>query len=201
MGTRDERVDEYLSRQADFARPLLEHMRELVHEACPDIEETIKWGVPSFEYHGLLCHMAGFKAHCAFGFWKHAQVFGVVGKADRAMGSFGRITTKKDLPTKREFKQLMKKAVELNEKGIKGVREKGKSQRKAPVALHPDFEKALAKSKKARAFLDGLAPSYRRDYLEWIDDAKREATRAKRIGQAIEWLKEGKRRNWKYENC
>jgi len=200
MGTRDERVDDYLAASPEFARPILERCRELVHEGCPDVEETIKWGVPAFESGGLLCHMAAFKKHATFGFWKHALVVGE--EADgRAMGSFGRLETVKDLPPKRRFLSLVKKAAKLNADGVKGTREKGLAKAKPKLALHPDFAAALEKNKAAKTTLDGFAPSYRREYLEWIVEAKRDATREKRILQAIEWLAEGKKRHWKYEDC
>lgn len=199
MGTRDPRVDAYIESAADFAQPILKHIREVVHKACPEIEETIKWGVPSFEYQGLLCHMAAFKGHCALGFWKHAMLFGQKEAPKRGMGSFGRITEKRQLPNQRELTRLIKEAKKLNAAGVTTVREKGLSKPK--IAMHPDFKSALARKKKALSFFEGLAPSYKRDYLEWIADAKRDSTREKRIKDAVQWLSEGKRRNWKYENC
>ncbi len=200
MGTRDERVDDYLASSPEFARPILERCRELVHEGCPDVQETIKWGVPAFESSGLLCHMAAFKQHATFGFWKHALVVGEEAEG-RSMGSFGRLASVKDLPAKRRFLSLVKKAAKLNADGVKGTREKGSAKAKPKAALHPDFSAALKKNKAAKATLDGFAPSYRREYLEWITEAKRDATREKRILQAIEWLAEGKKRHWKYEDC
>lgn len=200
MGTRDKRVDAYLAAAPEFALPILERCRELVHEGCPDVEETIKWSVPAFECGGLLCHMAAFKQHATFGFWKHALVVGE--EADqRSMGSFGRLASVKDLPPKRRFLSLVKKATKLNADGVKGTREKGRAKAKPPAKLHPEFAAALKKNKAANATLDGFAPSFRREYLEWITEAKRDATREKRIVKAIEWLAEGKKRNWKYESC
>jgi len=199
MGKRDKRVDAYIAKSADFAQPILDHLRELVHAACPDVEESIKWGGPAFEYHGLLCHMKSFKAHAAFGFWKHALVVGEDPGEGSGMGSFGKLTKVEDLPNKHELTRFVKRAMKLNEEGVKTVREKGRAKPK--LAMHPDFEKALAKNKRARTCFDGFAPGQQREYLEWITEAKRDATRERRIAQAVEWIAEGKRRNWKYESC
>lgn len=198
MGTRDQRVDAYIAKSADFAQPILEHVRAVMHAACPEVVETIKWGAPAFEYQGLLCNMAAFKAHAAFGFWKHALVVGETSPEGSGMGSFGKLTRVADLPAKRELARLVKRAMQLNEDGVTKDREKGRAKPK--LVMHPDFERALGKSRKARACYDALAPSHRREYLEWIAEAKRAATRERRIAQAIEWLSEGKRRNWKYES-
>ena len=197
MGTRDPRVDAYIAKSADFAKPILTHIREIVHAACPDVEETMKWSMPFFDYHGPLCNMAAFKAHVGFGFWKGALVLGR-GTADdeRAMGQFGRITSVKDLPPKKELTALIKKAAKLNEEGVKV--EKKKAPR-AELPVPPELAAALAKNKKARANFEAFPPSHRRDYNEWIGEAKREETRAARVKQAIEWIAEGKSRNWKYE--
>lgn len=197
--TLNTKVDAYIAKQADFAKPILTHFRKLVHETCPDVTETIKWGMPSFEYHGILCGMAAFKKHAAFGFWKHDLVVGKDTRSREAMGSFGKITSLDQLPTKKEFGGWMKIAMKLNEDGVTAPREKTKT--KKPITMHPQFKAALAKSKKAKAAFDKFAPSCQREYMEWVGDAKRDETREKRIATAIEWIAEGKKRNWKYENC
>ena len=199
MGHRSERVDAYIARQAEFARPILERLREMVHAACPEAEEKIKWGMPSFEYHGLLCGMAAFKKHATFGFWKHDLVIGADATSREAMGSFGRLTSLDQLPTKREFSKWMKRAMKLNEDGVAAPREK--SSTKKPIRLHPLFKAALGKNAKAAAAFDSFPPSCRREYVEWIAEAKKDDTRQRRIATAIEWLAQGKRRNWKYEDC
>ncbi len=196
---RNPKVDAYIAKQADFARPILNRFRELVHETCPAVEEAIKWGMPSFEYKGLLCGMAAFKAHATFGFWKHDLVVGADPKSREAMGSFGRLTSLDQLPSKRRFAAWMKVAMRLNDEGVKTPREK--STTKKAIPMHASFKSALAKSKKAKATFEAFPPSCQREYLEWIDEAKREETRDKRIATAIEWLSEGKRRHWKYEKC
>ena len=200
MGTRDPRVDAYIARSADFARPILEHLRETVHAACPDVEETMKWSMPSFMYHGILCGMASFKQHCTFGFWKGSLILGEDGgKSLEAMGSFGRLTSVKDLPSKRELTGYIKRAMALNEQGVKAGKPK-REPKPAPVA--PDyFLAALKKNRKARATFEAFSPSHQREYLEWIVEAKTDATREKRLAQALEWMAEGKSRNWKYERC
>lgn len=199
MGTRDPRVDAYIAKSADFAQPILEHVREVVHQACPDVVETMKWSMPAFEYQGLLCTMASFKQHASFGFWKHALVVGEDLGEGKGMGSFGKLTTVKDLPNKRTLTSYVKRAMKLNAEGVKTPREKNRT--KPAGEMHPDFAKALAKKKKAKAFFDGLAPGQQREYMNWITEAKRDATRETRIAQAVEWLGEGKKRHWKYENC
>jgi hypothetical protein len=149
MGTRDPRVDAYIAKSAEFARPILAHLREVVHEACPDVQETVKWSSPSFEYRGLLCGFAAFKAHCTFGFWKHALVVGDDGKAREAMGSFGRITSLADLPGRAALRRYVRKAMRLNEEGVKAPREKTRPRK--PIPMHPDLKRALAGNRRAGA--------------------------------------------------
>lgn len=201
MTSHDSRVDAYIARSAEFAKPVLEYVRALVHEACPEVEETIKWGMPTFMHAGgILCGMAAFKQHASFGFWKHALVVGDDSPAE-GMGSFGKLTGIADLPAKRQLLAYLKKAARLNEQGIgrPGVR---KAVTPKPLPEVPvDFAAALRANAAAKASFEHFAPSHRREYLEWILDAKREDTRARRISQAVEWLAEGKSRNWKYENC
>ena len=199
----DPRVDAYIAKAADFAKPILIHLRETVHKAYPDIEETLKWGMPSFMHKGIVCGMAAFKAHCTFGFWKHSLLVDKsnpdANKDEEAMGNFGRITSLKDLPSKKELMALVKRAVKLNEDGVKPpVREKWK---KAPLVVPKELTAALKKNKKAQATFDAFSYSHKKEYAEWIAEAKTEATRDKRLATAIEWLSEGKSRNWKYQNC
>ena len=198
MPKRDARVDAYIAKSAGFARPVLEHLRETVHAACPDVEETIRWGFPHFDAGGMLCSMASFKAHCAFGFWKGAHHFGESAKGREAMGQFGRIASISDLPPKRELVRLVRAARKLNEEGAV-VPKSRPGTPKPPVEEPHDLADALGKDAKARATFDGLPPSHRRDYVHWIVEAKRDETRRRRVAQAIERLAEGKSRNWKYE--
>jgi uncharacterized protein YdeI (YjbR/CyaY-like superfamily) len=197
MGTRDPRVDAYIAKQAEFAPPILTYLREIVHSACPKVEEDIKWGAPFFMYHGTMCQMAAFKQHVAFGFWKGALVVGrSSGEDDRAAGQFGRITSVKDLPSKAELTRYIKKAMQINEEGVSVPKTK-KARPELPVP--PELSAALAKNKKARAAFEAFPPSHKRDYSEWIGEAKREETKAARVAQAIEWIAEGKPRHWKYQ--
>lgn len=197
MGTRDPRIDTYIEKSAEFARPILTRMRKLVHESCPDVVETLKWRNPSFEYEGLLCGMAAFKQHCAFGFWKHDLVVGEDPKAAEAMGSLGRIAKLSDLPAKARFAGYVKKAMRLNEEGVKVVR--AKTRPKTPVKVPPELAAALARSAKAKKTYEAFPPSQKREYLDWVADAKTDDTRKRRVAQAVEWMAQGKRRNWKYE--
>ncbi|HET6362002.1 MAG TPA: YdeI/OmpD-associated family protein [Gemmatimonadota bacterium] len=195
MGTRNPRVDAYIEKSADFAQPILRHLREVVHSACPDVEETIKWGAPYFDYKGPLCGMVAFKRHCAFVFWKDALV--VENPSDEAMGQLGRIESLDDLPSKKTLTAWLKKAVKLNEQGVKAPR--SVKPPKPPVKVPADLKSALARNAKARAAFEAFSPSHRREYVEWIEEAKREETRRKRLATAIEWMAEGKPRHWKYQ--
>ncbi|HYI65251.1 MAG TPA: YdeI/OmpD-associated family protein [Allosphingosinicella sp.] len=195
----DPRIDAYIARKADFARPILEHLRSVVHAACPECEETMKWSSPTFMYRGeMLAGMAAFKAHAAFGFWKGGLVVGEGAEQLSAMGQFGRLTSLEDLPRREVLEALIKKAMKLTEEGVKTVRNK---HPKAPFAVPDDLRAAMAANKAAAATFESFPPSSQRDYVEWITESKREETRIKRVAQAVEWLAEGKRRNWKYENC
>ena len=197
---RDPRVDAYIASKADFARPILEHLREAVHAACPEVEETIKWSMPSFTCKGrILAHMAAFKAHASFGFWQGKEVVGDTGAEGDAMGQFGRIASIDDLPDREALDQMIRKAAALLEAGP--------APRKAKVAPKPaletpdDLKAALAAEPKASATFDAFPPGCRREYIEWVVEAKRPETRAKRVAQAVEWMAEGKKRHWKYEAC
>jgi uncharacterized protein YdeI (YjbR/CyaY-like superfamily) len=194
----DPRVDAYIAKSADFAKPILSYLRATIHSACPDVEETIKWSHPHFIYKGLLCNMASFKAHCAFGFWKGKLV--IAPKDDQngtAMGQFGRIASLKDLPSKGLIVKYIHAAMALNEAGVKSPTRSKPTLRAAPKPS-ADFAAALKRSAKARNTFDNFSPGQRREYVDWINEAKRDATRASRIKTAIEWLAEGKIRNWKY---
>jgi uncharacterized protein YdeI (YjbR/CyaY-like superfamily) len=193
----DPRIDAYIAAAPDYARPVLLELRKRVHAACPGVAETWKWRTPSFEYEGLLGGMAAFKKYCSFGFWKEpllrddAELAGVVERC-------GRMTSVDDLPGKTAFAKVLQRAVQLNKDGV--VVPRGKTAKKA-IAPHPDFARALAASKAATKVFAAFSPSAQREYLEWIADAKQDATRARRIDQAIEWIADGKHRNWKYERC
>lgn len=196
---RDPRVDAYIERAAPFAQPILAVVRELVHEACPGVEETIKWGMPTFVHAGgILCGMAAFKQHASFGFWKHALVVGE-GEPRDGMGSYGKMTSVKDLPPKKTLLAHVRKAMKLNEDGVKPARKAAAP--KPPPETPEDLAAALKRNKAAQTTFDAFPPGCKREYIEWLTEAKREETRARRLAQAIDWMAEGKRRNWKYENC
>jgi uncharacterized protein YdeI (YjbR/CyaY-like superfamily) len=197
MGTRDPRVDAYIARSAEFARPILTHLRDIVHSACPEVEETLKWNAPHFMYHGMLAGMSAFKAHCAFGFWRGSLVTGGDGGIEtQAMGQFGRITSLRDLPPKREIAGYVKKAMQLNEAGVKARPRKHPPRPELPVPA--ELTAALRKHPKARATFEAFSPSHQREYVEWIAEAKTDETRKRRLASALEWMSEGKSRNWKY---
>lgn len=197
----DKRLDAYIEQAADFAQPILKHLRSLVHQASPEIMETMKWSFPHFDYKGTVCSFAAFKQHCAFGFWKSSLLSDpenlLQENKQEAMGQLGRITTLADLPQDEVLITYIQQAVALNEQGIKV--EKKKPAPKAEL-LVPDFvREALETQPAAAAYFEKLSPSHKREYLEWITSAKTEETRNKRMTTTLEWLTEGRSRNWKYE--
>jgi len=201
MPKKDPRIDLYISKSADFAKPILIHIRELIHKVCPDVEETIKWGFPRFDYKGPLCDMAAFKHHCSFGFWKASlmkdKTLIANAKTESAMGHYGKITSLKDLPSNKKITANIKDAMTLNEDRVKLPSRKSITL-KAEIKTSEFFLKALKKNKKAFAAFENFSPSHKREYVEWITEAKKEETRNRRMETAIEWMAEGKSRNWKY---
>jgi uncharacterized protein YdeI (YjbR/CyaY-like superfamily) len=197
MGKRDPRVDAYIAKAGDFAKPILNRLREAVHASCPDVEEAMKWSFPHFLYKGILCSMASFKEHAAFGFWKGSLVLGGRVQDADAMGQFGRLTKLSDLPSKNVLAGYIKKAAALNDEGVKVERMR---KRPAPttVRLPADLAGALKKNTQAQTTFERFSPSHKREYVEWITEAKSDDTRARRLQTAVEWMAEGKPRNWKY---
>ena len=197
--SREPRIDAYIAKAAPFAQPILAHVRERVHAVVPGVEEAMKWSAPGFTLDGkILLIMAAFKAHAALNFWRGQEIGDGAAKAG-AMGQFGRLSSIDDLPPDAELDALIREAAKLARSAP--APRKTKHETKPAPELHPDFAAALAKAPAAKAVLDGFPPSAQRDYLEWISEAKQDATRRKRIADAIQWLGEGKRRHWKYENC
>lgn len=197
--SRDPRVDTYIKRAQPFAQPILEHVRARVHAALPEAEETIKWSAPCFTLGGkILLMMAAFKAHAALNFWRGQEIGDGSPKAG-AMGQFGKLTCLDDLPDDAALDELIRQAASLA--STAPVSRRPKHTPKPPPKVHPELARALAANPAANATLGGFPPSAQRDYLDWIADAKQDSTRAKRIATAIEWLADGKKRNWKYENC
>ena len=194
--SREPRIDAYIAKAQPFARPILEKVRERVHAVVPDIEEAMKWSTPTYCRNGkIVLGTAAFKQHAALHFWR-GQELGVDTSMD-AMGQFGKLTSVADLPP--NLDELIAKAIELSASAP--APRKTKHEPKPPPEMHPEFADALSKAPAAKAALEGFSPSAQREYLEWISEAKQDSTRAKRIADAVQWLSEGKRRNWKYENC
>ena len=197
------KVDAYIARQPDFARPILEKIRKAVHKGCPDVEEAIKWGVPHFMFNGILGGMAAFKNHVSFGFWRSKELDDPAGLFESGTGKKASMCnahfhTAKEVPNQKILVDYVKRAAKLNETGKP---KKKAAKKKISTKLPSDLSDRLKKNKKAKTFFDSLAPSHKRDYIEWITEAKRDATRQKRLETTIEWLGEGKKRHWKYENC
>jgi uncharacterized protein YdeI (YjbR/CyaY-like superfamily) len=200
MPNHDPRIGAYIAKSAEFARPILEHLRERVHSACPEVEEGIKWGMPFFSYKAApMCMMAAFKQHCGFGFWLSKEVTG--GSDEDGMGQFGKLASLQDLPTDEQLATFLKKAMALNEAGVKKSRPRVAVK---PSPATPDeLVAALAQRKHAaaRKTWESFGPGAQREYIEWIGEAKTDPTRQKRLATTLEWLAEGKKRNWKYEKC
>ncbi len=209
MAFRDPKIDAYIEKAQPFAQPILTHLRKLVHKGCPGAEETMKWSRPFFLYKGaILANIAAFKEHCSFGFWGE-EISGVLREAnvvqDGGTGSLGRVMSIKDLPSEKDMLAWIRQASAFIDSGDYtspiAARSKVVKPPKAAPKAPPEFAAALKKNKKASAVFEAFSPSCKREYVEWIAEAKREETRVKRIAQAVEWIAEGKQRNWKYQNC
>ena len=200
MAKKDARIDAYIEHSEAFARPVLLKLRKLVHSACPDVEETIKWGFPHFDYKGIMCSMASFKNHCAFGFWKNALMKDareMAGRNENAMGHLGKIQSLADLPSDKKITGWIREAMKLNDDDVKIPQR----QKRAPkeLVIPEVLQAALKRDKKAFEHFTNFPPSHKREYAEWIAEAKTDETRQRRVAQAVEWIREGKGRNWKYE--
>jgi uncharacterized protein YdeI (YjbR/CyaY-like superfamily) len=196
------KVDEFIAKTADFAKPILEHFRQIVHETCPEVEEKMKWSMPFFDYKGeMMCHIAAFKQHCAIGFWKATLMKDAAllaaAQTEQSMGHLGKITSLADLPTDSKLVSYIKEAMELNEIGIKVL--KPKAVPKKELLIPSDFHEKLEGNGEAIEVFENASYSFKKEYMMWIDEAKTEATRFKRMEQAVQWIAEGKSRNWKYE--
>jgi len=203
MAILDKRIDDYIDKSAEFARPILKHLRQLVHQANPDIKETIKWGFASFDFKGPLCSMASFKQHCVFGFWKSKLLNDPEGhlseranQGGEAMGNLGRITSLSDLPPDEVLIDFIKEASRLNEEGIKLPAPPKKD--KGELIIPDDLAEGLKMNSAAQSVFNKFSISNKREYVEWLNEAKSEDTRTRRLETALEWMAEGKVRNWKY---
>ncbi len=200
--TENPAINAYIEKSAPFAKTILIHLRKLVHQACPCVEEKIKWGMPFFDYKGPLCNMAAFKQHCSFGFWKAALMKDPIllrnAESEVAMGHLGRLTSVKDLPSDKKIISYLKEAMQLNEDGIKAL--KVKKENTEVITIPSYFTEHLNKNIAANKHFNNFSVAKQREYINWIEEAKTEPTRVKRLAQAIEWIAEGKTRNWKYQN-
>jgi len=199
----DSRVDTYIDKAAPFAQPILRHLRQLVHSVSPLLTETMKWGFPFFDYNGSVCQMAAFKEHMGFGFWKQRQLNDpgkLIKEEDGTAGSFGKIASLDDLPADDILIDFIRQAMELNKPGNKKPTIKKETAPKAPIEMPVDFADLLAANPKAQEVYDKFSPSHKREYLEWIVDAKSDATRQKRMETAVEQISEKKSKNWKYQS-
>lgn len=185
MATRDKRIDAYIARSADFAQPMLRYLREVVHDGCPEAEETMKWSFPHFMYKGILCSMAAFKQHCAFGFWKGSLILGQgENKAADGMGQFGRITSMKDLPPKKTLLEYVRKAKQLHDDGVKVPRKPRPRGVKKELEIPDYFTAAVKKNQKAQTSFDAFPYSHKKEYVQWVTEAKTEETREPAIADS-----------------
>lgn len=201
MKKRNEKIDAYIAKSADFAQPILTHLRELVHTACPEIEEAWKWSFPHFDYKGMMCSMAAFKQHCSFGFWKASLMKdpnNLLTQSREAMGQMGQIKSLADLPPDDVLIAYIREAVELNEKGVK-LPAREKSSEKKELDIPDYFVSALEANEKASETFENFSYSNKKEYVEWIKEAKTEETKNKRLAVAVGQMSEGKSKNWKYE--
>jgi len=198
MASKDPRIDAYITRAASFAQPILRHVRKLVHQGCPEVQETIKWSMPHFDYHGIMLGVAAFKEHCSIGFWKGELILRKHAGSDGGMGHFGKITSLKDLPSDKRFTEYVRKAAELNKQGIKKPADLKPRAARTELTIPEYLRAALRKNKRAAAAFEGFSYTNKKEYVDWLTEAKREETRSHRLQTTIAWLAEGKVRNWKY---
>lgn len=203
MNGYQEEIDAYIAKSADFAKPIMEHFRELVHTTCPDVQEKIKWSMPFFDYHDeMMCHMAAFKNHAVIGFWKASLMKDAAlmqnAQSEASMGHLGKITSLKDMPPDKKLSGYIKEAMKLNDDGIKLIK-KTVSAEKKEIVIPDYFLKALSKNKKAKDVFEGFSYSHRKEYVQWITEAKTDVTKEKRMAEAVKMIAEGKGRNWKYQ--
>ena len=198
MASRDPRIDAYIARAAPFAQQILRHVRKLVHAGCPEVQETMKWSMPHFGYHGIMLGMAAFKEHCSIAFWKGELILGKRAGSDGGMGHFGKITSLRDLPSDKRFIEYVRKAATLNKQDIKKPTDLKPKSVRPELTVPEHFRAALGKNKKAAATFEGFSYTNKKEYVDWLTEAKREQARSQRLQTAIAWLAEGKVRNWKY---
>lgn len=194
-------VDQYIINSAEFAIPILDHLRNLIHKADARIEEKIKWGMPFFDFKGTVCHMASFKNHCAFGFWKGSLMndeYGIFKQRSEAMGLLGKITSFEDLPPDEVLIAYIQQAIKLNEDNIK-LPPKPKSTERKDLVVPEYLTEALNEDPKALAVFQNFSLSNKKEYVMWLEEAKTEATKQKRLETTLEWLAQGKTRMWKYK--
>jgi uncharacterized protein YdeI (YjbR/CyaY-like superfamily) len=202
MGKKDPRIDAYIAKAAPFAQPILKHLRKLVHNGCPKVEETMKWSMPHFDYKGILCGMAAHKQHCSFGFWREAELALEKSRMEAdGMGHFGRITSLADLPDDEMLIGYVRKAAELKDAGIKKPKAAAPKKERGELAVPDYFAAALRNNRHAQQTFDGFTYSQRKEYVEWVTEAKSDETRESRLATAIEWMAEGKTRHWKYQRA
>jgi uncharacterized protein YdeI (YjbR/CyaY-like superfamily) len=197
MGSRDKRIDAKIAKSAPFARPIMMHVRECVHQACSGVTETVKWSMPAFDFDGPMVQMGSFKAHCIVVFWKNSILKTVNPAWDPLLIAMRRVSSIDDLPPKKTLVAIIKAAAKLNASGTKVVKKKSVTKPVPPIPK--DLKDALSAAPEAKATFAKMPPSHRREYIEWIVEAKQPATRARRLAQAITWIGEGKSRNWKYQ--
>ncbi|MFO0981250.1 MAG: DUF1801 domain-containing protein [Planctomycetota bacterium] len=162
MAKTNARFEARIKQAAPFARPILTHLRAVMHATLPEVEEDLKWGHPTFLYKGIFASVAAFKQHCTFGFWKHDLLVEQLSAADqKAMAGCGRITSVADLPNEKTLARIIKAAAKLNDDGVKPVRAKPRPVKDRVVEVPPDLRAALHRDAKARAAFDAFSYSHK----------------------------------------
>lgn len=202
MKQSDDRITAYIEKSADFAQPVLKHLRETVHAFCPEVEEGWKWSFPHFMYRGkILCSMASFKNHCAFGFWLQPEMsdpYGIFKREEKGgMGCFGKITSLSDLPKTEQLGAYILEAMALTEQGVKPLVLTSKAEKPEPE-VPAELLELLDKNPAEKRVFEAFSRSHKKEYIEWIATAKRAETKQRRLEQTLENLKEGKPKEWKY---
>lgn len=198
MNEASENITAYIEKATPEFKEVMIALRSVLNNPNFDIKEDWKWGAPNFNNEGMICWLAHFRNHVGMNFFKGTLIKDKYNlfthyreeKGNRQL-KFSDIN--QIIPEQIEY--YIEEAIKLNQENIKVVK------KEIDTSLPLDLETELNNNPKAKMFFESLAPSYKRDYIEWIEEAKREATRTKRLATTMEWLSEGKKKNWKYENC
>jgi uncharacterized protein YdeI (YjbR/CyaY-like superfamily) len=200
MGKYDPRVDDYIAKSPAYAQPIMKHIRGLIHQAVPNIVEVIKWAHPHFEYKGPAFSIGAFKEHLGLNFWKSKLMDDPEGlfKYDGSAGSMGKIKSLADLPEDDILMAYFMLAADLNEQGVKATTPKTAPEKKQLI-IPDDLIAAFKNDTTAMQHFEQFNYSAKKEYVDWLAEAKTTETRQKRLKTIMEWVAEGKTRYWKYK--